>query len=113
MMKLLQNLKLYLIILFLSSCSLSKYKSLKNSIWIQSDKEKINYVELRFDKKNLIATSLGDTIFRFKYKLKKNNLYLTDINRKVTKIRIINYHSDILIFESFMEHKTIQTYLRK
>jgi len=113
MMKLLQNLKLYLIILFLSSCSLSKYKSLKNSIWIQSDKEKINYVELRFDKKNLIATSLGDTIFRFKCKFKKNNLYLTDINRKVTKIKIINYHSDILIFESFMEHKTIQTYLRK
>lgn len=78
------------------------------------NKRQINYPELIFKKDNTcIFTSMGDTIYRFKYELEKDKLILEDIRGTIKKNHILKLTKSELVFEALWENKTKQEYIKK
>lgn len=81
--------------------------------WILTKKQ-VNYPELTFNNdKTCIFTSMGDTIYRFKYDLKRDELILEDMEGTIKKNRILKLTKEELVFESLWENKTKQDYIKK
>lgn len=81
--------------------------------WVLTKKQ-VNYPELTFNKdKTCFFTSMGDTIYRFKYELEKDKLILEDILGTVKKNRILKLTKEELVFETLWENKSKQEYIKK
>ena len=81
--------------------------------WILAVKQ-VNYPSLVFNTDSTaVFTSMGDTIYRFKYYVDKTELVLKDINEKVTRDKILKLDRDSLVFETLADNKQVQRYKRK
>lgn len=81
--------------------------------WILQDSKAIEFREISFWKDSLATFSTRvDTIYRFKYYLKKSNLILIDpFNQKnLTTNQIIKLNKKELVFRSLWYKKTVQRY---
>ena len=77
-------------------------------------KKQINYPMLTFNKdSNAIFSSMGDTVYRFKYYVKDSQLVLRDINGVMSKNVILKLDRDSLIFKSLIKNMKIQSYKHK
>ncbi len=108
-----------ILLLGLSSCNGQKNDTANNlsdiiiGKWTLTVKQ-VNYPTILFNKDSTaIFTSMGDTIYRFKYYLSKNELVLKDFNHKKTRDKILKLDSDSLIFETLADEKRVQKYVRK
>ncbi|QEE50306.1 hypothetical protein FUA48_12180 [Flavobacterium alkalisoli] len=106
------------LIIFLS-CSFVKQD--KNIIYQRDiigtwllNKKQVNYPQLTFSSDNTcIFTSMGDTLYRFKYEVKGNELILEDVLKQVSRNKIISLTRTTLIFEKLVENNSKQVYTRK
>ncbi len=82
--------------------------------WVlENETHAINYPKIEFAADSTaLFFSRGDTIYRFKFQVKSDNLYLTDIFGKEETYRVIGITDDQLIFSSLREKKVKQVYKR-
>ncbi len=66
-----------------------------------------------YGKDDVILTSRGDTIYRFKYRLSTDTLYLTDVFKRTVVDKILKLRNDSLLFKALQEDKSDLLYLRK
>ncbi len=112
-MRKLLPLPLIVLILLISCVYAQKISQAKLvGTWVLN-KNQINYPIIIFENKEAIFKSRGDTIYRFNYSVRGQELILTDINKNVSKAIIVNLSKDTLIFRSLLENKEEQHYLRK
>jgi hypothetical protein len=108
----------YLLILIICYACISQKKNRKGiqepdliGTWCLTTKQ-INYPSISFKKDSIaIFTSLGDTIYSFKYYMNNKNLYLVNDNR-LTENKILKLTRDSLVFENLVEHNIRQIYYR-
>lgn len=75
--------------------------------------KQVNYPKLIFNRDSTaIFTSMGDTIYRYKYYVEKSNLVLRDIDGKLTRDKILKLSKDSLIFETLAINRSVQRYIR-
>lgn len=80
--------------------------------WCLIDNQ-INYPTLTFQSDSLaIFGSRGDTVYRFKYYVKAQTLYLIRPEGEIVQNKILNISNDSLRFESLLENKTVQAYYK-
>ncbi len=73
----------------------------------------LNYPTLTFQNDSLaVFGSRGDTVFRFKYYIKSQNLYLIRPEGEIVQNKILHLSNDSLRLESLLENKTVQVYYR-
>ena len=78
------------------------------------NKKQVNYPQLTFSSDNTcIFTSMGDTLYRFKYEVKGDELILEDILKKISKNKIISLTKNTLVFEKLLENTSKQEYTKK
>ena len=105
--------------LFLTGCgSVSQNSSVSSGKllgeWIlENEADDVNYPKIEFSSDSTaVFSSRGDTIYRFKFQVKSDKLYLTDILGKEESYRVISITNDELIFSSLREKKEKQVYKR-
>jgi hypothetical protein len=107
---------LLFLVLFSFSCNTSKNNFRKFSIegtWYLNKKQ-VDFPSISFKSDNTcIFSSMGDTLYRFKYKIKDEYLILTDINNNISKDKIMKISKDSLVFEKLWTNSSIQIYTRK
>ena len=82
--------------------------------WALTSANQINYPQITFkNDATAIFSSRGDTLYRFKFSVKGDQLYLKDLFGKEEHYRFKMPAKDKLIFPALREHKTEQTYIRK
>lgn len=82
--------------------------------WVlENESDAINYGGIEFkEDSTALFLSRGDTIYRFKFHVKSDDLYLTDILGKVQSYKVISITDNQLIFSSLREKKGKQIYKR-
>lgn len=81
--------------------------------WVLN-KTQTNYPSLQFNAdSSAIFTSRADTIYRFKYIIKRDSLILRDIDNKETINRIKLLDKSQLVFYNLLEHDKQQVYKKK
>jgi hypothetical protein len=82
--------------------------------WVlENGSDAINYGKIEFKgDSTALFLSRGDTIYRFKFHVKSDNLYLTDILGKEESYKVISATDDQLTFSSLREKKEKQVYKR-
>jgi hypothetical protein len=106
-------MKSFLLSLFLmTSC----YKNQKTSSilgnWVLTNSQ-INYPEIQFNlDSSAIFYSYGDTIYRYKYYVQNNFLYLIDFEQNKTRFKIEKLDNIHLVFSNFLEQKEKQIYAK-
>jgi len=71
------------------------------------------YNKLYFDKDSIaVFDSHIDTLYRFIYEVKLNDLILRDANGNISHNTILELKSDTLIFKNLLDKKNIQRYSR-
>lgn len=108
-----------LITLLLTSFVLAYCSSLQQSFDLEVikgnwclNKKQLNYPKLRFDDKStLTLSSIGDTIYRYKYSMQGAFLSIQK-DGKTIKNKILKLNKDSLILEGLLEYATIQKYSR-
>ena len=113
-------MKNILLFIFLFACQNSK--KINNGLLIQgnwclvekSELNEINYGEITFyNDGRVVLRSRGDTVYRYFYKIKMNELLITRAeNNDTVKSHILNLTSDSLTLASLIEKKSIQIYYR-
>lgn len=107
---------LYLsVLLLLHSCFLYKTRFTSTIIgrWCLVNTSQINYPKISFNKDSIaVFESRMDTVYSFKYYIKKRYLILTQSNGKIIKNKIIFLNNDSLVFRSLIENKNIQVYIK-
>lgn len=109
-----RTLSLILILLALCSCQFSKknnsFSKTIQSKWIYVKGEDAFYQRLEFYNQYVIVYTFGDTILSYKYKIRRNNLILSDVNKTKVSNRIYKLSSDSLIFMRLLENRTEQVF---
>lgn len=107
---------IFILPVILLSCNGQKIESTSNNIvgkW-QLTVKQVNYPSLIFNTDSTaIFNSMGDTLYRYKYYINESELFLKDINGKITKDKILKLDKDSLIFETLADNKQVQRYKRK
>ncbi|ELM3645234.1 hypothetical protein LIS90_13535 [Flavobacterium psychrophilum] len=94
-------------------CGQTKFKP-KDIIgkWSLTIKQ-LNYPTLIFKSDSTaVFTSMGDTIYRFKYFVDRKQLFLKDINGRLTKNNILKLDKEYLVFKTLLDNSKIQIYKR-
>ena len=93
----------------------SPEKSAVIGSWVlTSEANQINYPQITFNNDaTAIFSSRGDTLYRFKFSVKGDQLYLKDPFGKEEHYRFKMPAKDKLIFPALREHRTEQIYIRK
>lgn len=113
--------KSYIIIFVLAtllSCSFSSknnpnHESQIIGTWVLNKKQ-VNYPKLTFKSNSTcIFTSMGDTLYKFKYRVTGSELILEDVLGRIEKNKILELSKDVLIFENLWKNKGRQEYNRK
>lgn len=116
-MKKLNKIKIlfFLLILSIISCSTTKNSFNINVVektW-HLNKKQVNFPTVIFYSNNTcIFSSMGNTLYRFNYKIKNNYLILEDLNKNISKDKILKVSKDSLIFESLWTNKEKQIYVK-
>jgi hypothetical protein len=100
--------------LFFEGCSVTSLKKSEKILgkWELTEKEfQVNYPILYFNTDSTaMFTSRGDTIYRFKYLLKSENIILKDLNGKESTWKISVLNEKELVFEKLFENIKPQHY---
>ena len=87
--------------------------NLLGSWQLENEPDAINYGEIKFTgDSTALFLSRGDTIYRFKFHVKSEDLYLIDVLGKMESYQIISLTDNKLIFSSLREKKGEQVYKR-
>ena len=103
-------------ILFSTGCSANMNDSMSiKGEWINIDESATFYRTLTFADSTAIFTSLGDTIYRFKYSVEQSSrrLLLTDAFNKKEAVNILKANADSLILHHLWELKPVQRFSKK
>lgn len=114
--------KILILSLALSSCSSATERNLADQSlgsvrgeWTFVDPQAIFYRKLTFADSLAEFTSLGDTIYRFKYRIdnQASKLILTDMLGKKDSSRIVKLDDDSLVVDRLWEKRAVQRFYKK
>jgi hypothetical protein len=75
--------------------------------------KQVNYPKLIFNPDSTaVFTSMGDTIYRYRYYVEQSELVLKDINEQLTRDKILKLDKDSLVFETLANNRSVQRYIR-
>lgn len=104
----------FLFTFMVAGCSITAQKENRKLLgkWELTEKNfQVNYPVLYFNSDSIaIFTSRGDTIYRFKYFIKSENLILKDLNGIETEWIISKLDNNQLVFEKLFENSKEQHY---
>lgn len=107
-------------VLLIASCSPNgtEYVPVKNAFikgqWENVDETVVFYRTLTFTDSSAVFTSLGDTIYRFKYYLDpaSRTLWLTDAFNKKLSASVVKLDKDSLVLDRLWELNTKQRFFK-
>lgn len=98
----------------LDACGQIETSFLKGEWRLKDRKGQVNYPVLYFNEdSSAVFSSRGDTLYRFKYSIKNDDLVLkSPATQQITRWKILRLSKDDLILKNLFEHNEKQVYKR-